>query len=98
MRGVFRSVSPLTRLLLPLTLLLLTGCDPTLPPLRGQMEIGRDPYAVFVGGEGPNSDLYAVRPDGGPPVRITFTNVAELAPGALPGWWWAGLSPRHVAR
>ena len=26
------------------------------------MEIGRDPYAVFVGGEGPNSDLYAVRP------------------------------------
>jgi hypothetical protein len=48
------------------------------------MEIGRDPYAVFVGGEGPNSDLYAVRPDGGPPVRITFTNVAELAPALSP--------------
>jgi hypothetical protein len=48
------------------------------------MEIGRDPYAVFVGGEGPNSDLYAVRPEGGPPVRITFTNVAELAPALSP--------------
>jgi hypothetical protein len=48
------------------------------------MEIGRDPYAVFVGGDGPNSDLYAVRPDGGPPVRITFTNVAERAPALSP--------------
>ena len=65
-------------------LLLLTACDPTLPPLRGQMEIGRDPYAVFVGGQGPNSDLYAVRPEGGPPVRMTFTNVAELAPALSP--------------
>ena len=64
--------------------LFLLACDPTLPPLRGQMEIGRDPYAVFVGGKGPNSDLYAVRPDGGPPVRITFTNVAELAPALSP--------------
>jgi hypothetical protein len=74
---------PFTRLFFPLTLLV-SGCDPSLPPLRGQMEIGRDPYAVFVGGEGPNSDLYAVRPEGGPPVRITFTNVAELAPALSP--------------
>jgi hypothetical protein len=64
--------------------LFLVACDPTLPPLRGQLEVGRDPYAVFVGGDGPNSDLYAVRPDGGPPVRITFTNVAELAPALSP--------------
>jgi hypothetical protein len=64
--------------------LFLLACDPTLPPLRGQMEIGRDPYAVFVGGDGPNSDLYAVRPEGGPPVRITFTNVAERAPALSP--------------
>lgn len=73
-----------TAALLTSHLLLLTGCDPTLPPLRGQMEIGKDPYAVFVGGAGPNSDLYAVRPEGGPPVRITFTNVAELAPVLSP--------------
>jgi hypothetical protein len=48
------------------------------------MEIGRDPYAVFVGGSGPNSDLYAVRPDGGPPIAITFTTVAELKPALSP--------------
>jgi hypothetical protein len=64
--------------------LFLVACDPTLPPLRGQMEIGRDPYAVFVGGEAPNSDLYAVRPEGGLPVRITFTTVAELEPALSP--------------
>ena len=72
------------RLLLFQLTLLASSCDPTLPPLRGQMEIGRDPYAVFVGGEGSNSDLYAVRPEGGVPVRITFTNVAELAPALSP--------------
>ena len=65
-------------------MLLLTACDPTLPPLRGQMEIGQDPYAVFVGGSGPNSDLYAIRSDGGQPVAITFTNVAELHPALSP--------------
>jgi hypothetical protein len=48
------------------------------------MEIGRDPYAVFVGGSGPNSDLYAIRPEGGQPIRITFTNVAELRPALSP--------------
>jgi hypothetical protein len=48
------------------------------------MEIGRDPYAVFVGGSGPNSDLYAVRPEGGNPIAITFTNVAELGPAISP--------------
>jgi hypothetical protein len=64
--------------------LVLLACDPTLPPLRGQMEIGRDPYAVFVGGSAPNSDLYAVRPDGGQPVAITFTTVAELRPALSP--------------
>jgi hypothetical protein len=85
-----RKVGPISRRL-PFTLFLgalltlfLVACDPTLPPLRGQMEIGRDRYAVFVGGEGPNSDLYAVRPEGGPPIRITFTNVAELAPALSP--------------
>jgi hypothetical protein len=67
--------------LLPLTLL---ACDPTLPPLRGQLEIGRDAYVVFVGGIGSNSDLYAGRPDGGQPTPITFTNVAERRPALSP--------------
>ena len=48
------------------------------------MEIGGDPYAVFVGGSGGNSDLYAIRADGGKPVAITFTNVAELHPELSP--------------
>ena len=64
---------------LPFTLFL-NACDPTLPPLRGQIEVASDPYAVFVGGSGRNSDLYAIRPDGGQPIAITFTNVAELRP------------------
>ena len=48
------------------------------------MEIGTDAYAVFVGGSGSNSDLYAVRSEGGQPVAITFTNVAELRPALSP--------------
>jgi hypothetical protein len=66
------------------TLLLLTACDATLPPLRGKAEIGRDAYAVFVGGSGLSSDLYAVRGDGGPAVPLTYTPVAELAPALAP--------------
>jgi hypothetical protein len=75
--------SPLTLFLFPLTLCL-TACDPTLPPLRHQVDIGSDPYAVFVGGGSHNSDLYAVRADGGAPVPITFSNVAELRPALSP--------------
>ncbi|HEU5304340.1 MAG TPA: hypothetical protein VFU40_06830 [Gemmatimonadales bacterium] len=66
-------------LLLPLSLFVV-ACDPTLPPLRGQIEIGEEPYAVFVGGGALNSDLYAVHPEGGTPIPITFTNVAETRP------------------
>jgi hypothetical protein len=71
--------------LLPLTsyLLLLPACG-TLPPLRGKIEVGRDAYAVFVGGSGVSGDLYAVRADGGPAFPITYTPVAELAPALSP--------------
>jgi hypothetical protein len=73
--------TPFTLFSAALFTLFLVACDPT---LRREMEIGQEPYAVFVGGRGANSDLYAVRPSGGPPVRITFTNVAELAPALSP--------------
>ena len=63
---------------------LLTACDPTLPPLRGKAEVGRDAYAVFVGGSALSSDLYAVRGDGGPAIPLTYTPVAELAPALAP--------------
>ena len=43
----------------------LLACSGTLPPLRGQMEVGRDGYAVFVaGGAAAGGDLYAVRDRG----------------------------------
>ncbi|HEY3011287.1 MAG TPA: hypothetical protein VGJ36_00975 [Gemmatimonadales bacterium] len=83
--------SPLTLLLFPLTLFLLTShllpltaCG-TLPPLRGKIDVGRESYGVFVGGSGMNGDLYAVRGDGGPAFPLTFTTVAELRPALAPG-------------
>jgi hypothetical protein len=80
--------SPVSRLashLLPLTsyLLLLISCG-TLPPLRGKIDVGRESYAVFVGGSGMSGDLYAVRANGGPVSQITFTTVAELRPVLAP--------------
>jgi hypothetical protein len=83
------SRSPLTLFLVPLTFFLfpltlfVAGCG-TLPPLRGKIEVGRDAYAVFVGGSGMSGDLYAVRADGGPAFPITYTPVAELAPALSP--------------
>jgi hypothetical protein len=52
--------------------------------MRGQAEVGRDAYAVFVGGSGLSSDLYAVRDDGGPAIPLTYTPVAELDPAVSP--------------
>jgi hypothetical protein len=78
------SRSPLTLLLFPLTLFHLTACEGTLPPLRGEAEVGRDAYAVFVGGSGLSSDLYAVRGDGGSAIPLTYTPVAELGPVLAP--------------
>lgn len=63
---------------------LLTACQGTLPPLRGKIDVGRESYAVFVGGSGMGGDLYAVRADGGPAFPITFTPVAELRPALAP--------------
>ena len=65
--------------------LLLCACSGTLPPLRGQIEVGRDAYAVFVAGAGPaGGDLYAVRAEGGAALPITFTNVGEMRPRLSP--------------
>jgi hypothetical protein len=52
--------------------------------LRGKIDVGREPYAVFVGGSGISGDLYAVRANGGPAFPITYTPVAELAPALSP--------------
>jgi hypothetical protein len=76
--------TPLTAHRLPLTLFLALACG-TLPPLRGKIEVGHESFAIFVGGNGLNGDLYAVRADGGPAIPITFTTVAELRPSLSPG-------------
>jgi hypothetical protein len=63
----------------------LAACSGSLPPLRGQMEVGRDDYAVFVAGGGAaGGDLYAVRAEGGPVVPITFSSVGEMRPALSP--------------
>ncbi len=63
----------------------LAACSGALPPLRGQMEVGRDAYAVFVaGGAAAGGDLYAVRASGGPVVPITFSTVGEMRPALSP--------------
>jgi hypothetical protein len=67
--------------------LVLAGCSGTLPPLRGQIEVGREGYAIVVAGGDPRAgagDLYAVRAYGGPVIPITFSNVGEMRPALSP--------------
>jgi hypothetical protein len=67
----------------PPTISLAIACG-TLPPLRDKIDVGRESYAIFVGGSGMSGDLYAVRANGGPVYQITFTTVAELRPSLAP--------------
>ncbi len=77
---------------------LLLGCSGTLPPLRGQIEVGRDAYAVFVAGAPAGGDLYAVRADGGQVIPISFSTVGEMRPALSPdGVRLAFLRGRAVA-
>ena len=69
----------------PAGLLLLTviaAC--TLPPLRGRVEIGSDPYAVAVADGSGGSDLYAIHGRTGETIALTFSPVRELAPSLSP--------------
>jgi hypothetical protein len=81
--GGSRAGPPFTVYRLLFTLFSVLACG-TLPPLRGKIDVGHEPYAVFVGGSGLNGDLYAVRADGGPAYQITYTTVAELRPALSP--------------
>lgn len=75
---------PLTAYRLPVTLFLVAACG-TVAPLRDKIDVGRESYAIFVGGSGMSGDLYAVRGVGGPVFPLTFTAVAELRPALAPG-------------
>jgi hypothetical protein len=67
-------------------LFLLLACRGAIPPLRGQIEVGTDPFVVFVGGSAQaGGDLYAVPATGGAAIPITFTAVGEMRPALAPG-------------
>ena len=64
--------------------LILAGCE--LSPLANKIPIGEVPIVVLAGdGAGGQSDLYALRADGGEVVRLTFTRLKEYAPAFHPG-------------
>jgi hypothetical protein len=65
-------------------LLLLAACEGGFLPLRGRIEVGRDPMVVFVGGPAVAGDLYALPAAGGQAIAITFSPVAELRPALAP--------------
>jgi hypothetical protein len=66
-------------------LLLLAACETTFLPLRGKIEVGRDPMVVFVGGDSPSGgDLYALSTSGGQAIPITFSAVGEMRPALSP--------------
>jgi hypothetical protein len=71
-------------------LLLLAACEGGFLPLRGKIEVGRDPMVVFVGGPAASSDLYALPADGGRAIAIT----SAPSPSCAPHWRrTAGRSP-----
>lgn len=64
---------------------LLAGCGGSLPPLRGHIEVGSDPFVVFVGGTSPaGGDLFAVPGSGGAAIPVTFSAVGEMRPALAP--------------
>jgi len=68
-----------------LGLLGILACSGTLPPLRGQIEVGREAYAIVAAGsDAASGDLYAVRASGGPVIPITFSTVGETRPALSP--------------
>ena len=73
------------RLRIVVALLLLAACERSFLPLRGKIDVGRDPMVVFAGGrEGSGGDLYALSTGGGPAIPITFSAVAEMRPALSP--------------
>lgn len=65
-------------LLIPI---LLSACRGSLSPLSNKIQVGREPYVVFVAdGEDGLGDLYASAPTGGTAWQITFTRVDEGLP------------------
>lgn len=74
-----------SRIVAALGLLALSASCGSLPPLRGRIEVGKDPFVIFVGGSSAaGGDLYAVPAGGGLVIPITFTAVGEMRPSLAP--------------
>jgi hypothetical protein len=70
---------------LALGLLLLGGCRGSLSPLSNKIEVGKDPYMVFVAdGEGGVGDLFASPLQGETQFQVTFSRVDERLPALSP--------------
>ncbi len=71
---------------MPLVLMLaLLGCRGSLSPLSNKLEVGQEPYIVFVAdGEDGLGDLFASPPTGGTAYQVTFTRLDERAPALSP--------------
>lgn len=64
---------------------LAAACSGTLPPLRGQIEVGRESYAIVSAGvDAADGDFYALRADGGAVIRMTYSSVGEIRPALSP--------------
>jgi len=66
--------------------------------MRGHAVVGRDAYLVFVA-NGPDgqSDLFAVRGDGGPVFPLTYSSVPERAPALSPDGGTVAFLRGHAA-
>ena len=66
--------------------------------MRGHAVVGRDAYLVFVAnGSGGQSDLFAVRGDGGPVFPLTYSSVPERAPALSPDGGTVAFLRGHAA-
>jgi hypothetical protein len=64
--------------------LLLAACEGGFLPLRGKIQVSRDPMLVFAGGPESAGDLYALPATGGRAIAITFSPVSEMHPALAP--------------
>jgi WD40-like Beta Propeller Repeat len=68
-----------------LTLIATFACRGSLSPLSNRLEVGQEPYFVFVAdGEAGVGDLFASKPAGGAVYQITYTRVDERLPALSP--------------
>lgn len=67
------------------TVLLFVSCRGSLSPLSNKLQVGQEPYVIFVAdGEAGVGDLFACKPAGGAVYQVTFTRVDERLPALSP--------------